>query len=170
MSLYSSKYTMFPYGIGFRNIILKSCHQKEKRHQILLPIRYALIKVGSEYIFWLWWVAMIEPKREILILLCLRKEKYIVVAEPFFLLTVVRVKYHGKRPVVSTDGGTCWYLPCHKPVVGSWIWSIIHLFLLFGEKHHHRKTMIMQYIKDRTTESFDIIFYAKEWRIVNYSM
>ena len=79
-----------------------------------------------------------------------------------FLLTVV--KDYGKCPV-STEVEALGILI--KPV-DSWIWSIMHLFLLFGEKHnhhHHRKDDDMQYIKDRTTESVDIIFHAKEWRI-----
>ena len=90
---------MFLYGTdGFRNIILKSYHQKEKKDNSEFVIDETLIKVGSEYI-WLW--VAIEPKNREILALSISKERNKFVAERF-LLTLV--KDYGKRPV-STDGG-----------------------------------------------------------------
>jgi|SRR4051794_937411 putative transposase len=92
---------MFQYRTdGFRNIILKSCHQK-KKDIIEFVIDGPLIKVGSEYI-WLW--IAVEPKNREILALSISKEINMFVAERF-LLTVVTD--YGKR-LVSTDGGI-WY-------------------------------------------------------------
>ncbi len=130
---------MFPYGTGFRNIILKSCHRKEKRYEFIID--ETLIKVGSEYI-WLW--VAIEPKNREILALSISKERNMFVAERF-LLTVV--KDYGKRPV-STDGGT-WY-----PQACRFLKLRHHIHSSF-EKSIIERTM--QYIKDRT-ESFDDYF------------
>ena len=57
---------MFLFGIndGFKNIILKSCYQKEKRyHRVCYRWGDVNQKVGSEYIFWLWGVGYNRAKK-----------------------------------------------------------------------------------------------------------
>jgi putative transposase len=99
-----------------------------------------LLKVGSKYI-WLW-VAIEHINRQILSL-STSKERNMFVAERFILS---RVKNYGKHPIVSTDGGT-WY-----PQACRFLKLKHHIHSPF-EKSLIERTM--QYVKDRTKESFD---------------
>ena len=104
-----------------------------------------LIKVGSELV-WLW-VAIIEPaeNKQILALSISKERNMFVAIERFISKLVITC---GSHPV-STDGGT-WY-----PQACRFLKLQHHLHNSF-EKILVERTM--QYIKDRTKESFDDYF------------
>ena len=101
-----------------------------------------LFKVGSELI-WLW--VAIEPKNQQILALSISKERNMFVAERFISKLVM---IYGSHPV-STDGGT-WY-----PQACRFLNLQHHLHSSF-EKSLVERTI--QYIKDRTKESFDDYF------------
>ena len=101
-----------------------------------------LFKVGSELI-WLW--IAIEPKNQQILALSISKERNMFVAERFISKLVM---IYGSHPV-STDGGT-WY-----PQACRFLNLQHHLHSSF-EKSLVERTI--QYIKDRTKESFDDYF------------
>jgi putative transposase len=101
-----------------------------------------VIKIGSELI-WLW-VAINNTTKRILGL-NISKERNMFVAERFI---ADLVKNHGKHPI-STDGGTWYPLACR-------FLKLNHHIHSFYQKSIIERTM--QYIKDRTEESFNDYF------------
>jgi putative transposase len=136
-----SREAMYQSGTGFKNIILKVYHQKEKKISKLI-VDETVIKVGSELI-WLW--AAIEPKNKEILALNISKERNMFVAERFLFGLVNKYQNH---PTVSTDGGT-WY-----PQACRFLKLPHHIHSSY-EKSIIERTK--QYIKDRT-ESFDDYF------------
>ena len=105
-----------------------------------------LIKVGSELV-WLW-VAIIEPaeNKQILALSISKERNMFVAIERFISKLVITC---GSHPIVSTDSdGTRYPQACR--------------FLKLPHHLHNSFDMLvertMQYIKDRTRESFDDYF------------
>ena len=101
-----------------------------------------MLKVGSAYI-WLW--IAIEPENKQILASYVSKERNMLVAE-HFLSEVVH--NYGIHPV-STDGGTWYPMACRFLKLGHHIHSPL-------EKSLIERTM--QYVQDRTTESFDDYF------------
>ena len=101
-----------------------------------------MLKVGSAYI-WLW--IAIEPENKQILVSYVSKERNMLVAE-HFLSEVVH--NYGIHPV-STDGGTWYPMACRFLKLGHHIHSPL-------EKSPIERTM--QYVQDRTTESFDDYF------------
>jgi putative transposase len=118
-----------------------------KRKKILeYIVDETLIKVGSGYI-WLW--VAIEPKTKQILALSISKERNMFVAERFISGLV---QNHGKHPI-STDGGTWYPMACR-------FLKLNHHIHSYYEKSIIERTM--QYIKDRTKESFDDYFPCRK--------
>ena len=115
--------------------------QKEKRYPSII-VDETMLKVGSAYI-WLW--IAIEPENKQILVSYVFKERNMLVAE-HFLSEVVH--NYGIHPV-STDGGTWYPMACRFLKLGHHIHSPL-------EKSLIERTM--QYVQDRTTESFDDYF------------
>src|SRR3954451_6194802 len=104
-----------------------------------------MLKVGSEYI-WLW--IAIEPENKQILALYVSKERNMFVAEHFLsqMLSII-MEY---ILCVSTDGERTWYpMACRFLKLQHHIHSSL-------EKSLIERTI--QYVKDRTTESFDDYF------------
>jgi len=101
-----------------------------------------LIKVGSSEYIWLW--VIIEPKDKEILAIDISKERNMFVAERFLSHIV---KEYGQHSVL-TDGGGTWY----PPQVCKFLKVEHHIHSPFEKSIIER---IVQYIKDRTTESFN---------------
>jgi len=120
-----------------------------------------LVKIGSWELVWLWWVA-IEPKDKEILSMTISKEKNVLVAERCFLSKVI--EGHDKHSVSTSDDG-------------EWTWYPPQACTFLNLKHHlhssFEKSIIiertMEYIKDRTTESFDY-FPCKRRKKKNYKL
>jgi len=129
---------------------IQKCHYRKtssKRSTIEeFIVDETLVNVGPEFI-WLW--IAIEPKYRQILAQTITQERNIFVAERF-LSGVVRD--YGKHPV-STDGGTWYPMACQFLRLDHHVHSPL-------EKSLIERTM--QYIKDRTKESFDDCFLCRQ--------
>ena len=138
---------MFQYGIGLRNIFIKSCHQKENRsHRVCY--RWGDVNQGwfTDYI-WVW-VALESKNRESLRTISISKERKICLLQN--TLFINRCQRLWKTSCINRGGGT---------------WYPYQACRFLNLEHHayssYEKSIViertMQYIKDRT-EFFDDYF------------
>ncbi len=119
---------MFPYGIGFINIIQKRYYQKERGFQIIVD--ETVIKVGSEYI-WLW--VAIDPENKEILAQSISKERNMFVAEHF--LSGI-IQEYVRYPVSTDDGGGTWY-----PIQACRFLKLKHHIHPLGEKLDRKRTI-----------------------------
>ena len=94
---------------------------------------------------WLW-IAIESENKQILVALSIPKERNMFVAERFISKLIITCESH---PVSAADGGT-WYPGACRFL------KLQHHIHSYFEKSIVERTM--QYIKDRTIESFDDYF------------
>ena len=127
----------------------KKIFTKKKRKIDGYIIDETLIKVGSLEYIWLW--VIIEPKDKEILAIDISKERNMFVAERFLSHIV---KEYGQHSVL-TDGGGTWY-----PRACKFLKVEHHIHSPFEKSIFIERTM--QYIKDRTIESFDDYFPCKK--------
>jgi putative transposase len=99
-----SKETMFQFGTGSSATKPRKIYCKQTRCKLSkFIIDETLIKVGSDYVWWLW-VAAIQPTDKTILGIRIYIERNMLVAEQFIQSLI---REYGKHNI-STDGGT-WY-------------------------------------------------------------
>jgi transposase-like protein len=95
-----SKEIMFPFGTG-SSATSQRIYCKQNRCKLLeFIIDETLIKVGSDYVWWLW--VAIEPNENTILGIRISIERNMLVAERFIKSLIWKYAKHN----ISTDGGT----------------------------------------------------------------